>query len=164
MMKKIKLFDKRFRLLYCMGLIAIMSLPVNAQQNTGEQLFQRCQACHLADGQGIPGVFPRLKDRLAEFAGSPAGREYLVLVISKGLMGAITVDGQIYNGIMPVQTDGLDERQITDLLNYALEKMTSPQQRKTINLYTVNEVSSILSSNQNISAAQVGAKRKALSP
>lgn len=36
-----------------------------------------CQGCHQAEGVGLPGAVPQLKDSVARFAALPGGREYL---------------------------------------------------------------------------------------
>ena len=39
-----------------------------------------CQGCHLPDGGGIPDLVPPLKDHVARFVHSEAGRAFLVQV------------------------------------------------------------------------------------
>ncbi|MGQ0619594.1 MAG: c-type cytochrome [Panacagrimonas sp.] len=77
---------------------------------------QRCAACHLPDGAGVPGAFPPLAGRVDAIAADEAGRRYLVAVISKGLAGALEVDGAMYQGVMPAQS-GLSDEQVAQLLN-----------------------------------------------
>lgn len=77
---------------------------------------QRCAACHLPDGAGVPGAFPPLAGRVDAIAADPSGRRYLVAVISKGLTGALDVDGTTYQGVMPAQ-GGLSDEQVAQLLN-----------------------------------------------
>lgn len=40
----------------------------------------QCMGCHTPDGSGEPGRVPSLKDTLAPFALSPAGRRFLIQV------------------------------------------------------------------------------------
>ena len=64
----------------------------------GEQIYASlCAACHQANGQGLPGVFPPL-------AGSEwvkAAPEVSIKILLLGLNGSVTVNGQPYNGQMP---------------------------------------------------------------
>ena len=56
-------------------------LPASGKPDEGQELFARCAACHLQDGQGVPGAFPPLVARLGPLVGLTQGREYLVLVV-----------------------------------------------------------------------------------
>ncbi len=56
-----------------------------------------CAACHMAQGEGIPGAFPPV-----------AGADYLnedvdraIRVVAQGLSGEIEVNGQKYSNVMP---------------------------------------------------------------
>lgn len=40
----------------------------------------QCMGCHTPDGSGEPGRVPSIKETLVPFAGSPAGRRFLVQV------------------------------------------------------------------------------------
>ncbi len=73
---------------------------------------QQCAACHQATGEGVPGVFPPLKDnpRLVD-------RAYLTRVIREGLSGPIEVNGQTYNGAMP-PFPNLSEAELEALVAY----------------------------------------------
>ena len=63
-----------------------------------KQYASACIACHMADGNGIPGVNPPL-------AGSEwvnGSEERLVRIVVHGLNGPVTVKGSAFNGAMPV--------------------------------------------------------------
>ena len=81
--------------------------------------YQTCAACHLADGNGIAGAFPPLRNRLAPIAALDGGRRYLIAVVAFGLMGPIDVDGTTYNGIMPGNRGALSAGTIAAALNHA---------------------------------------------
>jgi len=51
------------------------------------------------------------------FAKMPQGRDYLVMVVTTGLMGTLKVGGITYNGVMPAQS-GLSEAEIAAVLSY----------------------------------------------
>lgn len=102
---------------------AVFSAPLLAENDKAEKHFARCVACHLAEGQGIPGAFPPLKNRLAKLTGSELGRQYLVQVVYTGLMGVISVGDQSYSGFMPGQANDLTPKEVSDMLNYAVNEV-----------------------------------------
>ncbi|MBL4658842.1 MAG: nitrite reductase, copper-containing [Alcanivoracaceae bacterium] len=81
----------------------------------GKRVYeQNCQACHQANGQGIPNAFPQL-----------AGSDYLLSnpkrsigVILNGLSGKITVNGKDYDGVMPAVN--LSDEKMANVLTYIL--------------------------------------------
>ncbi|WP_309398305.1 c-type cytochrome [Cerasicoccus maritimus] len=65
---------------------------------TGERLFKNnCQACHQANGAGVPGAFPPL----AGSAWVVGDEARIVKILLRGLTGPIEVEGNSYNGNMP---------------------------------------------------------------
>jgi mono/diheme cytochrome c family protein len=86
--------------------------------SAGATIFaERCAVCHGPEAAGIPGTFPSLHDQVVAFAKLPQGRDYLVMVVTTGLMGALKVGGVTYNGAMPAQS-GLSEAQVAAVLSY----------------------------------------------
>jgi mono/diheme cytochrome c family protein len=86
--------------------------------SAGATVFaNRCAVCHGAEAAGIPGSFPSLHEQVVAFAKIPQGRDYLVMVVTTGLMGTLKVGGISYNGVMPAQS-GLSETEIAAVLNY----------------------------------------------
>ncbi len=75
----------------------------------GSQIYAaNCQACHQANGQGLPGVFPPL-------AGSPwvtDAPSTLTQILLHGLTGPIEVLGTTYNGAMPAFGKQLTDEEI----------------------------------------------------
>jgi len=79
----------------------------------GKTVFSSsCQACHQADGKGLPNVFPPLaqSDYLLK------NKERAIATVIKGLQGEVIVNGKKYNNVMPPQT--LDDVQIAAVLTY----------------------------------------------
>lgn len=70
----------------------------DGQAVDGKQVYTAaCQACHQAEGQGLPGVFPPLAG--AEWVtGDP---DVLTKIVLHGVTGSMTVSGTTYNGAMP---------------------------------------------------------------
>jgi mono/diheme cytochrome c family protein len=77
----------------------------------------RCAVCHGPEASGIPGSFPSLHEQIVAFAKTPEGRDYLVMVVTTGLMGDLNVAGVSYRGVMPAQT-GLSEEEIAAVLGF----------------------------------------------
>jgi len=77
----------------------------------------RCAVCHGAQAAGIPGTFPSLHEQIVTFGKSAAGRDYLVMVLTTGLMGELKVAGVTYRNVMPAQS-GLTEAQVAAVLSF----------------------------------------------
>lgn len=102
------------------GAVLAASLAVAGSAQSapdGARLYNRCAACHTASGKGVPGAYPPLAADFRKLAAKPAGRRYLVLAITRGLNGPITVDGKPYRGTMPAQS-GMNDAAIAAVLNH----------------------------------------------
>ncbi len=86
----------------------------------GAKLYQRCAACHLPNGAGVPGAFPALAGRVNAVAQHAPGRDYLVMAVTAGVMGEIDIDGAKIRGFMPAQA-GLGDADVAAILNYAAD-------------------------------------------
>ena len=93
----------------------IANITKEIQIERGKKVFlTACFACHMAEGQGLPAVFPPL-------AGSDylkADKDRAVRVVTKGLSGPIVVNGKPYNNVMPPQQFADD--QLADVLTYVM--------------------------------------------
>ncbi|QEL55256.1 copper-containing nitrite reductase [Chromobacterium paludis] len=96
--------------------------PVNAEPpqprenrpaDHGQSVFAKnCVACHQANAQGVPGVFPPLADSdLIQKTPLEAAR-----IILGGRAGQLLVNGVSYNGVMP--SLDLSDEEVADVLNY----------------------------------------------
>ncbi|OHE89234.1 MAG: hypothetical protein A3G75_06885 [Verrucomicrobia bacterium RIFCSPLOWO2_12_FULL_64_8] len=91
----------------------IAGLSKEAQVERGKRVYmQTCFACHQPDGKGLSGIFPPLaaSDYLKAY------RERAIRIVTKGLTGPVTVNGQAFNNVMPPQV--LTDQQIADVLTY----------------------------------------------
>jgi mono/diheme cytochrome c family protein len=89
-----------------------------AEGNSGANIFAaRCAVCHGPQAAGIPGTFPSLHEQVVNFAKSPEGRDYLIMVVTSGLMGELQVGGVRYNNVMPAQS-GLSEADVAAVLSF----------------------------------------------
>lgn len=89
------------------------------QDHPGKRVYdQYCKACHMADGAGIKGMHPPLKDNK-----TLNDTEKLIQVTMKGMSGKVVVNGVEYNGIMPPHTH-LTNQQIADVLTYVRQSFS----------------------------------------
>jgi mono/diheme cytochrome c family protein len=93
------------------------AMPGGADSAGAAVFAGRCAVCHGAQATGIPGSIPSLHEQVAAFAKIPQGRDYLVMVVTTGLMGNLKVGGMSYDGVMPAQS-GLSETEIAAVLSY----------------------------------------------
>lgn len=90
---------------------------------TGAAVFAgHCAVCHGPQAAGIPGSFPSLHEQIVAFSKIPQGRDYLVMVVTTGLMGSLKVGGVAYNGVMPAQL-GLSEAEIAAVLSFLASEL-----------------------------------------
>ena len=80
----------------------------------GQKIYnQYCMACHQSNGMGASGRFPPLNG--TDWV--TGDKQRLVNLILNGMEGAIEVNGEIYDGLMP-QHSFLNDDQIADVLTY----------------------------------------------
>lgn len=81
----------------------------------GAALFAAlCVACHQANGQGLPGVFPPLAG--SEWVQGRAGTAAAILL--HGVTGSLSVKGVTYQGAMPAFGGQLSDEQIAAVLTH----------------------------------------------
>jgi len=88
------------------------SAPAQAAAPSGETIYKRsCTSCHMANGEGIPNVYPPLakSDYLAD-------KDRAITQVIKGSSGEIVVNGNKYNNTMPPQQ--LNDEEIAAVLTY----------------------------------------------
>ena len=93
----------------------IGNITQEIRMERGKKVFlSTCFACHMATGEGLPGVFPPLakSDFLA------ADKDRAIKAVIKGLSGPIVVNGKPYNNMMP-PVDVSDD-QAADVLTYVM--------------------------------------------
>jgi nitrite reductase (NO-forming) len=93
--------------------IAAMSKEIIMEK--GSRVYaQTCFACHMAEGQGLPGVFPPL----AKSDYLMADRDRAIRGVIKGQTGEMVVNGQKYNGVMPPVM--ISDEQVAQVLTYVM--------------------------------------------
>jgi mono/diheme cytochrome c family protein len=110
---------RRALILLPAGLVAatIAASTAAAPAPNGAALYARCAACHTATGKGVPGAYPPLGIDFRKLAAKPDGRRYLVLAVTRGVGGPITVEGKPYRSFMPAQS-GMDDAAVAAVLNH----------------------------------------------
>ena len=99
----------------------------------GKRIYaQTCFACHQAEGQGLPGVFPPL----AKSDYLMADKARAIRGVIKGQTGEMTVNGQKFNGVMPPVL--LNDEQIAQVVTYVMNSWGN-----TGDIVTVEEVQKI---------------------
>ncbi|WP_295361977.1 cytochrome D1 domain-containing protein [Arenimonas sp.] len=83
-----------------------------------------CAACHQADGSGLAGAFPPLKDS-DWIKKDPQAALQAVLA---GLSGKITVNGNEYNAVMPAMSH-LGDADIAAILNHVMDEFDNGDTR-----------------------------------
>jgi mono/diheme cytochrome c family protein len=126
----------------------------DAGLESGASLYQRCAACHLPTGAGVPGFYPPLTHDVRAFARAPDGRRYLILVVTTGAAGAIMVSGKTFNGVMPAQA-GLDDAAVAAVLNYITGELA--QGGEAPRPFSAEEVAQVRASGTGLSARDVAA-------
>jgi mono/diheme cytochrome c family protein len=82
-----------------------------------------CMGCHTADGSGIPGKVPALRESLGHFVGMPEGREFVMRV-----PGA--------------SNSALSDADLANVLNWVLATMNASSRPAEFRPYTAEEIAS----------------------
>jgi nitrite reductase (NO-forming) len=104
--------------------VAAATAPLTKDQQiaAGRASFQStCGACHQPDGKGVPNVFPPL----AQSDLLKADPKRAITIALNGLSGALTVNGQSFNGVMPPMGH-LSDDQLANTITYVLNEWGNP--------------------------------------
>lgn len=98
-----------------LALIQFSGLSVEVSDELGKQTYMTvCVACHQPTGAGLPPVFPSIiKTEYIE-----GSQERLIAMVLKGVIGPITVNGVVFNNIMPPQEAMLSDEKISAVLSF----------------------------------------------
>ena len=93
--------------------------PLAAATNKKERIARgknvyasNCSACHQPNGEGIPAAFPPLAR--SDYLNEDTNRA--IATVLHGLTGEITVNGNLYNSVMPVLA--LNDENVANVLTY----------------------------------------------
>lgn len=96
---------------------AIANLTQDIRMERGKKVFlTSCFACHMANGEGLPAVFPPLAK--SDFL--KADKDRAIKTVLKGLSGPIVVNGKPYNNMMPPHE--FTDDQAADVLTYVMNE------------------------------------------
>jgi len=136
-MNRIKIISALLALLSVSAAFTNQDDALKQSMKRGEGEYQGvCLACHMDQGQGIPGVFPPL----AKSDYLMADTERAIVSLINGLQGEIEVNGTKYNQVMPAS--GLDDKAIADVLNYVMNSWGN----KADKMLTESEVAKVRAS------------------
>lgn len=137
-------------------MLGMLPLGNVAFAGDGAVLYQtNCSICHEAGAQGRPGQFPPLVGRAAQISATAEGRQYMAAVALNGIMGRITVGGDIYTGFMP-SFKMLPDEDIAAILNHVA---SLPGGDETV-LFTPSDIATART--ERLSPPAVAEKRKIL--
>lgn len=118
--QKIKKPLKIKKLIPVLLLMALISCGGNKKPaeetavNPGQEIYLKyCMACHQASGSGVQGMYPTLQK--TDWVNGDKTR--LINLLLNGQQGEITVNGQVFRGVMPTH-QFLTDAQIADVLTY----------------------------------------------
>ncbi|MFI4891435.1 MAG: c-type cytochrome [Steroidobacterales bacterium] len=134
--------------------------PAAAAASGADVFAGTCAVCHGPRAEGVAGSFPPLGAQIQAFAQIPAGRDYLVMVVSGGLIGSLTVAGGTYRGAMPAQT-ALSEADVAAVLNYVASGLGKAKARA--HPFDAREVATVRARHPGISGPAALALRPPLS-
>ncbi len=110
-------------------MVPLVAIAQTAQTDADVELIKagasayeaNCAGCHLADGSGLPGTIPPLKD-------NPRSEDaaYVAEVIVNGLAGEIEVAGIEYDGQMPA-FPSLDEDSVASIVAFVVAGLEVPE-------------------------------------
>ena len=72
----------------------------------------------------MPGAYPPLKNTVGSYVRLPDGRAYLAHVVMFGMTGAMSSQGQTYNGVMQPWTQ-LSDAEVAEVLNHILVNLNA---------------------------------------
>jgi nitrite reductase (NO-forming) len=100
--------------------VAEQSVAAPAAKSKGERIelgagvfADNCQACHQANGEGVPDAFPPLAK--SDYLNGDKVRA--IKVVTGGLEQKLVVNGKEFNGVMPAWS--LSDEEIANVLTYA---------------------------------------------
>jgi mono/diheme cytochrome c family protein len=113
-----KVVMKRIHFIFALFLTTLV-LPsfyqpfdLKASVQRGNTIYEaQCMSCHMAEGEGLEGVFPPLAKTVYL-----NDKNRLIKVILRGVRGPMKINGVDYNGEMT--GFDLNDGQVSDVLNY----------------------------------------------
>lgn len=90
-----------------------LALTLDEKLQYGKDIYKRtCMACHQAQGEGLAAAFPPLAN--SDYLNADVQRS--IRAVIHGLSGEITVNGEVYNSVMPGQN--LTDDEVASVITY----------------------------------------------
>lgn len=110
---------------------SLQTINSNQAAADGKALYAaQCAACHQANGQGVPGVFPPL-DGSEWVQGEP---RILANILLHGINGELEVAGQKYQGMMPAFPQ-LSDNELAEIITYIRSAWSNRADTVHVNLF-----------------------------
>ncbi|NJM14214.1 MAG: cytochrome c [Bacteroidales bacterium] len=124
MINRLYKYDKNYFLFFTGRFSGVQQRGKNTDTAYDEQngiaLYKKyCLACHQANGQGVPGMYPPIANTNWVYG----NKETLIKTVLVGISGPIEVNGEPYNNVMPGHKM-LSDKQMADLLTYVRKTLT----------------------------------------
>lgn len=88
------------------------AFDLKASMERGKTIYEaQCVSCHMAEGEGLEGVFPPLAK-----SANLNDKTRLVKIVLNGLRGPLKANGVDYNGEMTGFS--LSDEEVSDVINY----------------------------------------------
>ena len=123
---------QRFIGIAIVALVALVfAMPATAQsKKNGKKVYNEyCSTCHQKDGKGLAKVYPPLykSDYIKK-----TSKEILTRQVIFGLQGEIKVNGKKYNGVMAPIPEKYSNKDISDVVTYALNMFGNKKGKVTV--------------------------------
>ena len=110
-------------------------VSLKAQMVSGEKIYkEKCVACHQADGNGLKGAFPPLKDSDYLKADPKRG----IHQVLNGSNEEMTVNGEVYKIPMPVQVTTKEDA--LAVINYVLKEFNGFSDDKLLKMADIKDI------------------------
>jgi nitrite reductase (NO-forming) len=88
------------------------AFDLKASMERGKSIYEaQCVSCHMAEGEGLEGVFPPLAK-----SANLKDKNRLVKIVLNGLRGPLKANGVDYDGEMSGVS--LSDEEVSDVINY----------------------------------------------
>jgi mono/diheme cytochrome c family protein len=111
-------------IIYSINVGAVVFAQTALADSIGKSLFEnKCAVCHGAEGVGIEGIAPPLRNPDLWKSLGENGAKYFSGVMAGGLAGSINVAGIDYRGLaMPAQSD-IDSAELVLIAKYVVQTL-----------------------------------------
>ena len=110
-------------------------LSLKAQMASGKKIYkEKCVACHQADGNGLKGAFPPVKNSDYLKADPKRG----IHQVLNGSNEEMTVNGEVYKVPMPAQVTTKEDA--LSVINYVLKEFNGYSDDKLLKMADIKDI------------------------